>query len=139
MGVPRLLARFVAGASDAQLEHRFGSAIAQRLLFEGMARAFQPDAAEGFRGDLVYELTRPATGGSPLRWTLQVLDGRAAARLGAAADPKLTLRFQLSDFMRMIAGTIDPAAPLLENRATFEGDLALAARLPEMFGAPSSY
>jgi hypothetical protein len=29
--------------------------------------------------------------------------------------------------------------PLLEDRASFEGDFALAARLPEMFGAPSAY
>jgi hypothetical protein len=68
-----------------------------------------------------------------------VLDGQATAHAGAAADPKLTMRFQLADFVRMAAGTIDPAVPLLEDRASFEGDFALAARLPEMFGAPSPY
>jgi hypothetical protein len=29
--------------------------------------------------------------------------------------------------------------PLLEGRASFDGDFALAARLLEMFGAPSPY
>jgi len=51
----------------------------------------------------------------------------------------LIVRFRLADFVRIAAGKMDPAAPLLENRASFEGDFALAARLPEMFGAPSPY
>ena len=135
----KLLARYVAGASDVQVERRFGSGLVQRALFSGMARAYEPGASAGFQGTLVYELARPATGAQPIRWTIAVLDGRAAARPGGAEDAQLTLRFQLSDFIRVAAGTIDPAVPLLEDRASFEGDFALVARLPEMFGAPSPY
>jgi hypothetical protein len=134
-----LLAMLVKDAPDSQVERRFGSPMAQRVLFGGMTRAFQPDAAGGFQGDLVYELSRPATGADPITWTVQVSDGRASARPGPSEDPQLTLRFQLADFIRVAAGTIDPAVPMLEGRATLEGDLALAARLPEMFGAPSPY
>jgi len=135
----KLLARFVDGAGDAVLERRFGSTLAQRALFTGMARSFEPEAAAGFQGALVYELSRPATGSGPVRWTILVQDGHASAQPGGAADPKLTVRYQLSDFLRIAAGTIDPAVPLLEDRASFEGEFALAARLPEMFGAPSPY
>ncbi len=135
----RLLAWIVADAGDAQVERRFGSTIAQRTLFTGMTRAFDPDAAAGFQGSIVYELSRPATKAAPVSWTVQVLNGHASARPGGDAHAKLTLRFTLSDFVRIAAGTIDPAVPLLEDRASFEGDFALAARLPEMFGAPSPY
>jgi alkanesulfonate monooxygenase SsuD/methylene tetrahydromethanopterin reductase-like flavin-dependent oxidoreductase (luciferase family) len=135
----RVLARLVAGATDAQVERRFGSGIAQRAMFVGMARSFEPDAAAGFQGSVVYELARPATGGDPTRWTIDVLDGHASARPGGAADAKLTVRFELADFMRVAAGELDAAAPLLADRASFEGDFSLAARLPEMFGAPSPY
>jgi hypothetical protein len=134
-----LLARIVRSASEAQIERRFGSLLAQRALFGGMARAFEPDAAAGFRGRLVYELERPATGAPPTRWTIEILDGHATARPGGSDGAELTVRFQLADFVRIAAGTIDPAVPLLEDRASFEGDFALAARLPEMFGAPSPY
>jgi len=134
-----LLARFVDGASDVQIERRFGSPLAQRVLFTSMAHSFVPRAAGGFQGDLVYELRRPATGAPPIRWTIQVSDGHAGAHPGSASDPKLTLHFQLADFLRIAAGKIDPAVPLLQNRASFEGPLALAARLGEMFGAPSPY
>jgi alkanesulfonate monooxygenase SsuD/methylene tetrahydromethanopterin reductase-like flavin-dependent oxidoreductase (luciferase family) len=135
----RLLAWIVGDAGDAQVERRFGSTIAQRTLFTGMTRAFDPGAAAGFQGSIVYELSRPATKAAPVSWTVEVLNDHASARPGGDADAKLTLRFTLSDFVRIAAGTIDPAVPLLEDRASFEGDFALAARLPEMFGAPSPY
>lgn len=136
-GAIALLARFVRGRDDATLERRFGSPVLQRALFSGMAHAFEPGAAAGFQGALVYELGRPATGAAPVQWTIEVLDGHASALPGAAPEPKLTVRYQLSDFVRIAAGTLDAVMPLLKNRASFEGDFALAARLPEMFGAPS--
>src|SRR5436305_324224 len=132
-------ARAVDGADDARLERRFGSRVVQRAMFSAMAAAFEPDAAGGFEGRLVYELDRPATGAPPSCWTIEVLDGRAVARRGAARHPALRIRFPLSDFVRVAAGTIDPAVPLLRDRASFEGDFSLAAKLPEMFGAPSPY
>jgi alkanesulfonate monooxygenase SsuD/methylene tetrahydromethanopterin reductase-like flavin-dependent oxidoreductase (luciferase family) len=134
-----LLARAVDGASDAQVERRFSSPLIQRAMFTGMAQSFEPDAAGGFQGCLVYELARPAIGEKPTRWTIEVLDGHATARRGAAEDAALTVRFNLADFVRIAAGRIDPAQPLLEDRASFEGDFALAVRLPEMFGATSPY
>jgi hypothetical protein len=129
----------VGDATDDQLERRFGFSLVQRLMFTAMARAFVPEAAGGFQGNLAYELARPATGGKPVIWTIHVVDGVASARPGAPASPDLTVRYALSDFLRMAAGTLDPAIPVLENRAQFDGDLALAARLPEMFGAGSPY
>ncbi len=138
-GTLKLLASLIGGAGDAQIERRFGSFVVQRMMFEAMARAFDPSAAGGFQGSLVCELTRPATGRAPLTWTIQIANGSASARRGAPPDPSLTVRYALADFMRMAAGTLDPATPILENRAQFEGDLALAARLPEMFGAASPY
>jgi alkanesulfonate monooxygenase SsuD/methylene tetrahydromethanopterin reductase-like flavin-dependent oxidoreductase (luciferase family) len=134
-----LLGRLVGDASDATVERRFGSGLVQRAMFTGMARSFEPEAAAGFQGALVYELARPATAEPAMRWTIEVLDGHATARPGGAPDPALTVRFNLADFIRIAAGKVDPATPLLEGRASFEGSFALASRLPEMFGAPSPY
>jgi hypothetical protein len=131
----RLLARILDGASDAQIERRFGSAPMQRALFAGMARAFDPSAAGGFEGRLGYELTRPATGGAPLRWTIDVSTSHATAQRGLAPGAKLTLNLELADFMRVAAGTLDPVVPVLQGRASVQGDFGLAARLPQMFGA----
>jgi putative sterol carrier protein len=131
----RLFARWVDRASDAKLEHRFGSRLIQRLMFTAMATRFDPDAAAGFEGAICYELRRPVTGAPPLRWTVEVSRRRASARPGAAEQAALTLRLTLSDFVRIGAGTIDPAIPMLQGRASFQGDFGLAVALPEMFGA----
>jgi putative sterol carrier protein len=130
-GATKILARLVEHATDAQLEKWFGSRAAQRALFTAMAWAVDVQAAAGFQGAVVYEL---ATATETAVWTLEVASRRAAVRRGAAVSPALTLRLRLADFMRVIAGTIDPVQPLLEGRAHIEGDLAVAARLPEMFG-----
>ncbi len=135
----KMLARLVEGASDETVERRFSSSFAQRAIFAGMARSFEPDAAGGFQGSLVYELARPATHAEAMPWTIEVSDGHANARPGDSDDPALRLRFNLADFVRIAAGTLDAAVPLMADRASFEGDFALAARLPEMFGAPSAY
>jgi alkanesulfonate monooxygenase SsuD/methylene tetrahydromethanopterin reductase-like flavin-dependent oxidoreductase (luciferase family) len=132
-------ARLVRRASDAALERAGGSQAAQRLLFAGMARMFDPEAAGGFEGAIAYELTRPVGGRPPRAHTIQIEGCRARARPGAAPGAAVTIRLPLSDFLRVAAGVMDPAEPLLHNRASVEGDLALAARLPEMFGAPSPY
>jgi putative sterol carrier protein len=60
-------------------------------------------------------------------------------RPGASATAKVTLRVSVPDFVRIGTGELDAATPLLNGRAVVKGDLALAARLPEMFGAPSPY
>jgi alkanesulfonate monooxygenase SsuD/methylene tetrahydromethanopterin reductase-like flavin-dependent oxidoreductase (luciferase family)/putative sterol carrier protein len=135
----RLLARLIDGADDATIERRFGSSAAQRAIFTTMTKAFRPDAAAEFQGAIVYELAREATGADPAVWTVEIVEGQANARPDRAPDAALTVRFQLSDFMRIAAGTLDPAQPLLQGRASFEGDFSLAVKLPEMFGAPSPY
>ena len=135
-GATQLLGRLVDGATDEQVERRFSSPLALRALFTGMARSYAPDAVPNFEGRLVYELARPATAQPTARWTVHVHNGRASAHQGADGGAKLKIRFTLADFVRIAAGEIDPAEPLLAGRASFDGDFALAAKLPEMFGAP---
>jgi hypothetical protein len=131
----RLLARFIDGADDAKLERRFGSPGIQRLMFRAMAAGFDPDAAAGFEGAIAYELQRPVTDAPPARWTVEISGRRARARPGAPEQAALTLRLTLADFVRIAAGSVDPAIPVLQGRASFRGDFGLAVRLPEMFGA----
>ena len=100
-----------------------------------MARSFQPDAAGGFEGCLVYELTRQASGQEPAVYTIEIAGRRARARPGPCAEAKLTLRLRLVDFMRIAAGDLDPAIPMLQGRGNVHGSLELAMRIPEMFGA----
>ena len=139
----RLVGGVVGRIGDSELERRFGASLIQRVVFSVMARSFTPQAAEGFHGMVVIELTRPATDGPPSWWTLEVTDAGARAIPGAPGsddspevEPALRVQVPVADFMRIAAGVIDPAEPLLTGRATVRGDLGVAARMAEMFGAP---
>jgi alkanesulfonate monooxygenase SsuD/methylene tetrahydromethanopterin reductase-like flavin-dependent oxidoreductase (luciferase family) len=129
------LARLVRGATDEQLERRFGSGLAQRAIFTGMARQFEPRFAFGFEGDIAYELAHHGNSKPPAEWTVRVRDGAATALPGLNGTPAVTFRLTVPDFARLVAEEVDPQELLFAGRFEIEGDLTLAARVPEMFGA----
>jgi alkanesulfonate monooxygenase SsuD/methylene tetrahydromethanopterin reductase-like flavin-dependent oxidoreductase (luciferase family) len=152
-GVQSGIARLVRGASDDQLERRFGSDLAQRAIFTGMARQFDPKFAYGFEGDIAYELAHHTTpspaqpaepaasgvGKPPSRWTVRIRDGAASAVPGVDGSPAITFKLSIPDFARLLAEEVDPQELLFSGRFDVEGDLALATRVPEMFGAPPQF
>lgn len=131
------IARMVAGVCDDRLESFVGRRAVQRVLFTGMAYSYDPSVAPKFAGTVCYEL-RPARGG-PQSWTIEVRDGQATAREGAAPDPAVLVRISVVDFARLAAGSVAPMKLLLEERITIEGDPAVALRVSEMFGGPSQF
>jgi alkanesulfonate monooxygenase SsuD/methylene tetrahydromethanopterin reductase-like flavin-dependent oxidoreductase (luciferase family) len=136
------LARFVRGASDEQLERRFGNQIAQRAIFTGMARQFDPKFAQGFEGDILYVLEHHVDGQGPRdpeQWTIRVKDDQASAAPGPSPEPAVTLRFRIPDFARVITMQTPVPELLFSGRFTVEGDFQVASRLSEMFGGPSAY
>jgi alkanesulfonate monooxygenase SsuD/methylene tetrahydromethanopterin reductase-like flavin-dependent oxidoreductase (luciferase family) len=133
------LAAFVRGASDEQLERRFGNRLAQRAIFEGMARQFEPKFAFGFEGDIAYELAHHGDRRPPERWTVRVRGGGASALSGVDGAPVITFRLSVPDFARLVAEVVDPQELLFAGRFEIEGDLSLATRIPEMFGAPPRF
>jgi alkanesulfonate monooxygenase SsuD/methylene tetrahydromethanopterin reductase-like flavin-dependent oxidoreductase (luciferase family) len=133
------MARLVRGASDGQLEHRFGSDLAQRAIFTGMAKQFEPKFAFGFEGDIAYELTHHGNGKPPSRWTVRVHGSAASVVPGIGTEPAVTFKLSIPDFARLLAEEADPQELLFAGRFGIEGDLTLATRVPEMFGGPPRF
>jgi hypothetical protein len=125
---------FVRRSDDRRLERTVGSDRGLKVLFGAMAQAYQPDKAGGFTGDLVYELRR--SDGELAQWTVAIGADSASAQPGGAAAPALKIKLGVADFVRMAGRDLDPGKALLTGRMDIEGDLALAARLGEMFGQP---
>jgi alkanesulfonate monooxygenase SsuD/methylene tetrahydromethanopterin reductase-like flavin-dependent oxidoreductase (luciferase family) len=138
-GGQEALARLVRGASDEQLERRFGSDLAQRAIFTGMARQFEPKFAFGFEGDIAYELSHHGNGKAASRWTVRVRDGAATVVPGVDGSPAVTFKLSIPDFARLIAEEVEPQELLFSGRFDVAGDLTLATRVPEMFGAPPRF
>jgi tetratricopeptide (TPR) repeat protein len=134
------IARFFGDASDDELEHRFGSPLAQRALLTAMAHSFQPRLAFGFEGEIAYELihaNRPGGAGESDWWTIRIEGGKAVARKRPAEAPAVTVHMSVPVFVRLFSGDDDPVAAMLDGRLAADGDLVLGARLTEMFGAVS--
>ncbi|HEY0632627.1 MAG TPA: SCP2 sterol-binding domain-containing protein, partial [Thermoleophilaceae bacterium] len=103
-----------------------------RLIFKGMESAFVPEAARGFEGEIFYDL-RSSRGPQP--WTLRIDGTHAVAEQRAASSPAVTLHAEVPVFVRIVAGDLDPMRAMLDERLEVEGDLAVAGRLGDMFGA----
>jgi alkanesulfonate monooxygenase SsuD/methylene tetrahydromethanopterin reductase-like flavin-dependent oxidoreductase (luciferase family) len=132
----RAFQAFVRRADDRRLERTIGSDRGLRLIFGAMAQAYVPEAAGGFSGELEYRLRR--ADGTVVDWTVAIDGERAAVRPGPAKAPALKLMLGVADFVRIAGRDLDPGKALLTGRLDLEGDLAVAARLGEMFGQPSA-
>jgi SCP-2 sterol transfer family len=137
VGLRRLLDR----ASDDRLEQIFGSSQAQRAVFGMMTRHFDPAKADGFQGAIVYDLG--LADGTRRCWVVEVRDGRARVYQDDSAtspvEALLTVRVPLAGFVRAVTTSESLSRLMLDGRMTMDGDLALADRLPEMFGAGSAH
>jgi alkanesulfonate monooxygenase SsuD/methylene tetrahydromethanopterin reductase-like flavin-dependent oxidoreductase (luciferase family)/putative sterol carrier protein len=132
----RAFQAFVARSPDSRLERTAGSARGLRVIFGAMAQQFRPEKANGFAGEIAYELRR--SDGRLTSWTVVVSADGATARPGPPGAPALTLRMAVSDFVRIAGRDLDPGKALLTGRMDLQGDFALAMRLGEMFGQPAA-
>ena len=107
-----------------------------------MSRQFDPKLAQGFEGDIVYELEHHGDGGPPRPpdvWTIRIAGDRATALPEPSPDPTVRFRFAIPDFARLLAGEVRIPELMFDGRFDFEGDLAVAQRLPVMFGELGGY
>ena len=118
------------GRDDRGMDRIVGRPAVLRAVFRGMAASFRPDRAQGFSGIIRYELTGRRTH----RWTVLVTGSHATASPGGAGDPAVTVRMSVPDFARIVTGELQPAVAFMQGKIQVEGDLAVAARLSEMFG-----
>ena len=119
--------------TDDQLERLVGSGPALRAIFRGMERSYQPEAAQGFTGEIQYDL---AGKDGSRRWNVRVEKDRAVAAPGRAATPAVTLRMSVPTFARILTRELEAGRAFLDGKLEVEGDLHLASRLAQMFARP---
>ena len=132
-GVRQLVGR----ASDSAVERLFGSRRAQRGVFSRIAGRFDPARAGGFEGVIRYDLG--LSDGSRRPWDIEVRDGLASVAPAGTGAPVLTIRVPLVDFIRVITDGESFLPLITAGTMTLDGDLGVAGRLAEMFGARSGY
>ena len=128
-----VLRAFVRRSGDRTLEHTLGSRRGLARIFAGAAERFDPAAADGFSGELQFDLRRST--GTTSHWVITVARDRATARPGTTEGPALTAQLSAADAIRILAGELDAGAAILDGRLDLLGDFGVAMSLGRMFGA----
>ncbi|HET6505716.1 MAG TPA: LLM class flavin-dependent oxidoreductase [Baekduia sp.] len=133
----RAFQAFVARSPDARLARTAGSGPGLRVIFAAMERQFVPEKANGFTGDIQYNLR--GEDGDVRSWTVSIDGPRASARPGATGNPRLAITVSVADFIRIAGRDLDPVKAVLTGRLELAGDFTVAMRLGEMFGQPGPF
>ena len=133
----RAFGAVVRRCSDRTLERTLGSERGLGQLFSRTAERFDPERADGFTGDLRFDLRRSS--GTISTWTITVAHDQATARAGGEEGAALTASLTVADALRILAGELDVGNAILEGRLDLAGDFGVAMGLGAMFGgrAPS--
>lgn len=131
----QVLAALAGKLDDRALERVLGHRLALTAIFRELAAAFVPRVANGFVGEIQYDLQ--SARGTVRSFTVQVTRSAARARAGAARSPALTIRVRTADFLRLAAGELTELDLMRARRIDLQGDALLGARMSAMFGRPA--
>ena len=96
------------------------------------------DAERAREADFVIEWrVRELEGDGFDRWQIRVAAGRAEVERDGGAEPTAVITIGAIDFMRLVAGNLDPAQLYLTGRLAVDGDVMTAATLGSYFRFPS--
>ncbi|MDG4793448.1 SCP2 sterol-binding domain-containing protein [Micromonospora sp. WMMD1082] len=133
-----VFARQVKAASDAELTemltgHR-RTAVLDGLV-RGMPDVFRADRAGTLDAVVHWRVTGRADGADDV-FELRIADGRCVVSGRPERKPRLVLRIDGVDFVKMTTGNADARMLFLRGRLRARGNLALVNKFPGLFEVP---
>lgn len=98
-------------------------------VFDGMPTAFRPHKAEGV--EMVYQFH--ITGDESGDWMVSIAGGQCAVSPGTHPDPTATLTLSDKNWLKLVAGKLNPAMALMTGKLKVGGDLMAAQKLGSLF------
>lgn len=128
------LAKLVEGRSDEEINGAVGGNVDEVLdqIFQGMKDSFQADRAAGQTAVVQWDVT--AADGTR-SYQLQVDNGSCEVAKGAAEAARVTLGLSLPDFLRFIAGVLEPMQAFMSGKLKLSGDMMFAQSMAAWFEA----
>ena len=105
-----------------------GTGPALDAIFDGMAKALNPDAAQ----DCIigYEI---AEAGKTHAFAVVIRDKAAAIERREPSDARVTLGLSVPDFLRLITGNLDGMQAFMQGKLKLKGDMMFAQQIQRMF------
>ena len=97
--------------------------------FTALPGRFDPAAAVGVNAIIQFELSGDGGG----TWHVTVADGTCEVASGPHADPTLVVVASADNWLKVVAGSLDPQLAFLTGRLKVRGDMGLAMRLRALF------
>ena len=103
-------------------------------IFQGMQERFQPDKAAGVDAKVQWLVS---DGGEEKPYTITIKDGTFAWEQGRAESTTVTLSADGESFRALMSGQAQGATLYMSGKLRIQGDLMLAQRMGQFFGASS--
>jgi putative sterol carrier protein len=104
-------------------------------IFDAMKEAFDPSKATGQSAIIQYDLDTPR---GRVSYQLNVDNGTCTLGKGTDGTPRVTLALNLPDFVRLIAGELDPMNAFTSGKLKISGDIMFSQNVGNWFAPPSS-
>lgn len=130
-GARAMLTEAIRGKSDEEISSFAESLGVESLLdqtFEGMQQALNPDRAEDCT--IAYLLSHRGTAHS---YGVVIKDRAATVAKPAPANPRVTLRLSVPNYLRLITDQLPVMRAVLFRRLRISGDRKFARRMQGMF------
>jgi len=102
-------------------------------IFQGMQSRFRPDAARGVDATVQWLIK---DGDEEKPYALTIKDGAFSWEQGQTESPTVTLATDRDSFTALMSGQAQGAALYMSGKLRIQGDLMLAQRMGQFFGAP---
>ena len=134
---PAQLAELIKGLSDEELKKQISDLGIDEVLkniFDGMQEAFKPEKAQGVNSTIQYDVETEA---GTKTWNAKIENGTCVTSEGPAPDPRLTLKVDLVDFIRLIFGQADGTQLFMSGKMKLQGDMMFAMQMQGFFDRPT--
>ncbi|MGH2981126.1 MAG: SCP2 sterol-binding domain-containing protein [Solirubrobacterales bacterium] len=134
------IALAVRGVDDSVLRERMRGEVRELILDEVIRRFpeyLDGSKATGVDSVIGWKITGREDG-EPDRFRVVVRDGVVRAGREIDEEPKLTIKLDGVDFLKLVTGNLNPVMAFMSGKLKLNGDVAFAARLPGIFRIPSA-
>ncbi len=102
-------------------------------VFAQVTDAFDPVKAGKLNAVFQFNLTGDDGGD----WYITVVNQTCSVAEGSAPSPKVTVRMDADDFVKMVNGELQPVVAFMQGKVRLEGDMNLAIKVQELFAGAS--
>ena len=137
---PQDAAGLISSVSDDQLREALGGPQREPIIgevFKRMETHFKPSNAQGVDAVVHWKIGGREDGGLD-HYEVVVRDGQCTTTNAPSRSPRVTLRLDGVDFMRLVTGNASGPMLFMTRKLKIDGDLMFATRIQSMFAIPAT-